>query len=406
MSASFLRVLHLVTQFEEREFIASHPPVLVDPDALAALLPPGGGNLEETTPAWVSPASVLFFPLAEELGDELLIGASPAAEVRVEREGVAVRHATLRRRPGGTWIVEDLRSGRSTSVDGRSLPPSFPMPLTAGAILGLGERVRLQLMAPSELYRQLRAASGVRMPLPEGANLVACCDPLSAVPLPPGVPVVVGRARTCGLALPHPNVSREHCTLTRQGDRVRVVDQGSSNGTWIGPRRVGPDGAWIHPGEVPLTVGPFDVRVLVLDGETDDLTEQLGTQRFSKTQRVEDGGVLSGTLDALPLRQLLQAIEVNQRSGAVHLDEGTVVFAQGRPVWAQRGQTRGEGALLELLALRRGSFRFVPCDDEEEPLPAPSPDALVHSTFTKLLLESTRIEDEGERTPGTRIARR
>ncbi len=47
-----------------------------------------------------------------------------------------------------------------------------------------------------------------------------------------------GRHSTNDLVLNDPAVSSVHLELTRVGDKVRVRDAGSTNGTWIGPHRV------------------------------------------------------------------------------------------------------------------------------------------------------------------------
>jgi pSer/pThr/pTyr-binding forkhead associated (FHA) protein len=48
----------------------------------------------------------------------------------------------------------------------------------------------------------------------------------------------VGRHPTNDLVLADPRVSGVHLELRRAGDRVRVTDAGSTNGTWIGAHRV------------------------------------------------------------------------------------------------------------------------------------------------------------------------
>jgi pimeloyl-ACP methyl ester carboxylesterase len=50
--------------------------------------------------------------------------------------------------------------------------------------------------------------------------------------------LTIGRAKTCDVVLDHPKVSREHAKLEQRGDRTWVRDLGSTNGTWIGGRRI------------------------------------------------------------------------------------------------------------------------------------------------------------------------
>ncbi|HBP22070.1 MAG TPA: hypothetical protein DEA08_30350 [Planctomycetes bacterium] len=389
-------IQHVAAAADAAAFAAEHPPVLVDAPALERLIAPS--SITETEAGMVSPASVLVFPLDPALGDELLIGSSAPAQIVLDRPRVSVRHATLARRPGGTWVLTDLGSTQGTHLDGRKLPPNFPAPLTPGAKIELA-KIQLQLLDPAEVFRRLEPLARSRRqrpPLAEGANLVARCDPLAAVLLPPNVPVTIGRSRSqAELVLPHPNVSRAHARLTRVGDQVRVEDLGSSNGTYVGSTRVPQSGYLIHPGEEPLHLGPFEVRVLVMEGESEDLSAAFETRRFDQTRRDQGGGVLKGQLDVLPLRQLVQAVELNQRSGTIQLEEGTLVFVLGRPAWARFRGEQGEGALLKMLDVGEGSFRFTPREDEEETPDAPDADAVIEASFTKVLLEWTRSRDEG-----------
>jgi pSer/pThr/pTyr-binding forkhead associated (FHA) protein len=50
--------------------------------------------------------------------------------------------------------------------------------------------------------------------------------------------VVVGRHPDCDALLDSPRVSRWHCCMTEVDGEVWVRDLGSTNGTWIGGRRI------------------------------------------------------------------------------------------------------------------------------------------------------------------------
>lgn len=52
--------------------------------------------------------------------------------------------------------------------------------------------------------------------------------------------VIFGRASTADVQLPFPKVSARHARLFRAQDGLRVEDLGSSNGTWLGARRLQP----------------------------------------------------------------------------------------------------------------------------------------------------------------------
>jgi diguanylate cyclase (GGDEF)-like protein len=52
------------------------------------------------------------------------------------------------------------------------------------------------------------------------------------------VPVIIGRSSECGLALPHPSVSRQHCRVWREDGRYLIEDLGSTNRTFLNGKAV------------------------------------------------------------------------------------------------------------------------------------------------------------------------
>lgn len=72
--------------------------------------------------------------------------------------------------------------------------------------------------------------------------------------------IVVGRTSNCDLRIPLSSVSRQHCEIVIDGDRIHLRDLGSSNGTFHNDTRV--QEAELNPGD-RITIGPviFTVRV-------------------------------------------------------------------------------------------------------------------------------------------------
>ncbi len=65
-----------------------------------------------------------------------------------------------------------------------------------------------------------------------GPDIGRSCD------LQMGSVLIVGRGRDCGLQLSDPGVSRVHCRLIAEGDRVRLEDADSRFGTLVNRRPV------------------------------------------------------------------------------------------------------------------------------------------------------------------------
>jgi pSer/pThr/pTyr-binding forkhead associated (FHA) protein len=53
-----------------------------------------------------------------------------------------------------------------------------------------------------------------------------------------GARVVIGRSSGCDVRLPDPSVSLRHASIRAQGAEYSIVDEGSTNGTWLGKTRL------------------------------------------------------------------------------------------------------------------------------------------------------------------------
>ena len=53
--------------------------------------------------------------------------------------------------------------------------------------------------------------------------------------------IVIGRGDGCEIRLPDPSVSHRHASIRQRGSDYVVVDEGSTNGTFVGPVRLSCD---------------------------------------------------------------------------------------------------------------------------------------------------------------------
>ena len=72
---------------------------------------------------------------------------------------------------------------------------------------------------------------------------------------------VVGRGAKADIRIIDNRVSRTHCAIEVQGDRVYVVDLGGSNGTWIGGTKILANVPEPFPPEAIVYVGPAEIRL-------------------------------------------------------------------------------------------------------------------------------------------------
>jgi murein DD-endopeptidase MepM/ murein hydrolase activator NlpD/pSer/pThr/pTyr-binding forkhead associated (FHA) protein len=69
--------------------------------------------------------------------------------------------------------------------------------------------------------------------------------------------LVVGRDADCGLQLDDRMISRRHCEIRVEGERVTVTDLESRNGVQLGERRLRPSQRASWPPDVTVRLGPF-----------------------------------------------------------------------------------------------------------------------------------------------------
>jgi pSer/pThr/pTyr-binding forkhead associated (FHA) protein len=204
--------------------------------------------------------------------------------------GVADEHAELLRK-NDSWGVRDLDGRMQTAVNARRIAAERAVPLREGDVLRLKD-VELLLLDPRELYALAQHAASLGDPLrlpPEGVLLSSLLELEATAWIGPEsgpfllhVPVTggssadgdatllvspssvhakkraddlestrvyalthdselrFGRDSDCDLVLDESSVSREHGRLWVDAEGIRILDEHSPNGLWVGEERVLP----------------------------------------------------------------------------------------------------------------------------------------------------------------------
>jgi pSer/pThr/pTyr-binding forkhead associated (FHA) protein len=166
---------------------------------------------------------------------EFVLGRSQQADIVLPADNVSRRHARLFTSEGRCFI-EDLGAANGVWLAGQR-------------ITGITELARSAQVRIGDFYLHLE---GTALQHTQAANSFA-----RLVPLPGSIgeltelnqqTVLVGRGKDCAIVLQDVSVSRIHAKLTQMPDgRVLVEDLRSSNGTFIGDRRI--DHAELHHGD-------------------------------------------------------------------------------------------------------------------------------------------------------------
>jgi hypothetical protein len=207
--------------------------------------------------------------------------------------------------------------------------------------------------------------------------------------------VIVGRSRTCDLALPGADASRRHAEILGTSKGFRLRDLGSTNGTFVNGERV--EDVELRPGD-RIQIGDSTITFCRVEADVDGGSEahEAKTVIFERPVPTEDdaperGEAFHGVLAEIPPYAVLQILEMGRKTGLLEIDAeagpGRLWLRDGAPIHAETKDQLGFDAAMPLVAATSGRFAFTPEFD--------SPDPTIDASITELLLESSRLIDEG-----------
>jgi pSer/pThr/pTyr-binding forkhead associated (FHA) protein len=206
--------------------------------------------------------------------------------------------------------------------------------------------------------------------------------------------IIVGRSSELDMVLVEDMVSRKHAKITTTGDQIVIQDLGSTNGTFVNGEKI--KKVRLKEGD-RILIGTSIIKLVAVDS-SQVVTEGEARQRLEATgQRRNVSGAnkpMSGSIDEIPLPDLLQLLSTSRKSGVlvVHSDRhvGKIFFRKGQIYFANMENQFNIGprkALTRMLSWAQGSFELEPPDESavlEE----------MDETTEGLLMESMRQLDE------------
>jgi len=151
----------------------------------------------------------------------LTLGCDPSNDLVIDRPSVSDFHAEIVTDAGGPYIV-DLLSVAGTFVNAQPVAGRHTLKACDTIRLGTVELLVVDPKAHRVEGWALRAGPG---------ELAGQLHPLQAH-------TVIGREAGCQLTIDDNLLSRRHAELYIEGDHLRVVDLGSSNGTFVNGQRI------------------------------------------------------------------------------------------------------------------------------------------------------------------------
>ncbi len=218
-------------------------------------------------------------------------------------------------------------------------------------------------------------------------------------PLDSDKEIIIGRSSGLDMVLVEEMVSRRHAKITVKDENLGIEDMGSTNGTFVNGEKV--KKASLREGDRVL-IGTSILKVV----STANITTQSQAQQSleslaAKQATVTKGGGpaagparMSGTVDEIPLPDLLQLFATSKKNGVlvvrtdtdtgrIYLKEGTVHYCE---IDANKGLPPLK-AIYRMLGWLSGVFQLDPPVDTDfaEPL---------DSTVQAILMEGFRQQDE------------
>ncbi|MFO7180047.1 MAG: DUF4388 domain-containing protein [Pseudomonadota bacterium] len=217
-------------------------------------------------------------------------------------------------------------------------------------------------------------------------------------PLIEGQEIVIGRSSELDMVLVEEMVSRRHARISLKNGVITIEDLGSTNGTFINGEKI--QRATLNEGD-RILIGTSILKVVALaDPVRFDGPEAAAAARASARQYMsrasDEAPRMSGSLEEIPLPDLLQLFGTSRKSGVLIVRtedmEGRIYLQDGMIKYAEIDGSPHMGArksIYRLLGLRRGIFDLAPPDPREfdEPLDA---------SAQEVLMEGFRQQDELE----------
>lgn len=208
--------------------------------------------------------------------------------------------------------------------------------------------------------------------------------------------IVIGRSSDLDMVLVEDMVSRKHAKISTGNGQIIIMDLGSTNGTFVNGEKIRK--TRLKEGD-RILIGTSILKVVAASGTPVSATH--AKQRLEAVGKSEKQSSMSGTLEEVPIPDLLQLFSTSKRTGILHIKSqlgyGKIYLRNGNIFYASIDDDHDLGpmkALCRMVGWEQGNFEFGPPEEGAEFM------LELEDSTESLLMEALRQLDEFRRVAG------
>jgi hypothetical protein len=181
--------------------------------------------------------------------------------------------------------------------------------------------------------------------------------------------ILVGRSSDLDMVLVEDMVSRKHAKIAMQSDQIWIEDLGSTNGTFVNGEKI--KRARLKEGDRVL-IGTSILKLIASDGQSDNPDPRVQLESVAAARRTSQARTMSGSIEEVPLPDLLQLFGTSKKSGVLVIrtddDVGRIFMRKGLIYFALINDLDDVPALksiYRMLTWEKGLFDLDPPDERE-----------------------------------------
>ncbi len=186
-----------------------------------------------------------------------------------------------------------------------------------------------------------------------------------------GREITIGRASELDMVLIEDMVSRRHAKINTQDGQVIITDAGSTNGTFVNGEKI--KRSKLKEGD-RILIGTSIIKLVTIDPAS-VLSEMEAKSQLEKRaqqgQKSQASRAMSGSIEEIPLPDLLQLLSTSKRSGVLSVrgpgGHGQIYLRKGQIYYATIDDSfdlSPRKAAFRLLTWEQGQFDLEPPDDK------------------------------------------